>query len=319
MDSTTQYTTPTPQFTTAEKTKNDLYEAYIASKKALIDVKDLTFEKIVELEREIVDITKSGATTLKNSAWTTYEDAKVKFNELGKATLDTATRNYESAKQSLTVASKNVGDHVRTYKDKAIEMGSDTYHSALEKLETARTEAEIRFYSARDTLSRLYEDAHNEAVKDYHKAGEYFQLASEKLKKFSDDAKAKTQENFEATKNQLEIARNKAQETLEQSKEKADELKIKLSEYNQIGYKHLEENYEAMKIRANDAFEALGRFKDSAKEFSGEAFDGALLRLQKAADMAAQNLKSAEVKLQETRDKMAQETVRVEQETKESK
>jgi len=283
--------------TASERAKESLYEAYVASKKALVDVKDVAYEKIVATEQTVAE----GAQNAYNSAWVTYEDAKHKVWDFGKASLDSANKNYEVAKVSLVETSTKLQDFFREYKSKASERTSEAYQATLAKLEQAQAEAALKYNSARDTLTKLYDDAHQEAQKDYLKAQQYFKVASEKAKKFSEDAQLKTQQNYEATKKQLEAARLRAQEGLQNAKIKAEEIKQQVSDFNSSMLIAVQGNYELMKVRASEAADALNSYKNDL-----HINETVKAKLQLAADSASENLKKAEDALLQAKDRVAQ-------------
>jgi len=299
MADTTSTTTPSPfqSETQADKTKQDLYEAYQASKKALVDVKVLAVEKLVEAEHSMAQLTSAGADKMSHAlhqAWGAYDVARIKVWDFGKSSLDAATHNFETARTALAEATRNLQDHLKQYKDKTAEKTAEGYHLALEKLEKAQADAALKYHSARDVLSRLYVDAHSEAVKDYTKAQELLSQTTDKLKKFAEDASAKTHANYEVTKQQLELTRQKAQDAFQTSKKKAEELREHMTQFNQAALKSLEENYEAMKIRASDALTAFNTYSQDAQAKSSEGYEEMKKKLQSASDSAAENLRKLE-------------------------
>jgi hypothetical protein len=271
---------------------------------------DLTYEKIIIAEHELIDLSKAGANTVVNAyhvAWNAYEEARDKLWEFGKTSMDSAFQQYELAKTGLSEATQKLQELLKEYKTKAVDKTSDAYHIALEKLDQAQLQAIEKYHSARDTMGRLYEDAHTEAVKDFNKTKTFLDESTQKLKQYSENVQAKTNENYEATKKQLEIGKEKANVAFEASKKKADELRERMVAFNSSMLNSLQDNYENMKIRASQSLDTLNGYVDNAEAKGQEGYEAVKLRLQVASERASKNLKIAEEKLLQAKDKIAVE------------
>jgi len=190
-------------------------------------------------------------------------------------------------------------------KTKLLKKTSEAYHISLAKLEQTQAEAAIKFHNARETLAKLYEDAHQEASKDYHKSIEYLNYLGEKIKKLSEEAQAKTQKNIEATKKQLEIAKLKAQETVQATKKRLDEVRQQAHDFNVATVHSLQENYELMKHRASEALDTLNKYKNDVQAKSSENFEVLKKKLEEASEQAQLQLKKAEERLLQAKDRVA--------------
>jgi hypothetical protein len=264
------------------------FNAWQEARKAAVDLSDAAWEAMVDTYE---------------TSWTKYREAKEKLFQGAESALETAIKDYKIARDAAVSAAKTIAEYLSKYKDKAEDRLSETFFSGLQKLEDTAGIAKKKFVSSRDTLSGLYERAYDEAVDDLQASAQYFSDASDRLKKFveqkSSDPKAAQ------TKKKLEEARDKARLAYRAAKKRVQESKGKLDQFYSELSQHMEDSYNAAKMRADEDVEFLKRFKDDAKWKANKNYQKWESSLQVVSDRVNHDLKDVEAEIAVIKEKVS--------------
>jgi len=265
-------------------------ETFVREIEALKNTKDNAYQEYLRVWRQLEDTKNDVKDDVRQTYQTTnteYQKSRDKFVSEIKEALEIAKNKYHEERENVR---KSIQD-LKVYKNEKKGDAQDAY-------ENTKRLSQQKYRSAKNTLSKYYNQVYNELYADYQKAKDL--LSSAKTQYARDEA----QKLYNSAKTNLREAYDRVVEFGESSLETGREILDTLKDYSQYYSQQVADKtkggLEAAKQTVSDGLEAAKQAAENVKESTAEGVDSAKQsasdNLNSAKQSASKGVESAQQK-----------------------